>query len=192
MASPTTLRPRVEIKTDLERKLTQNEIEKILDAIPDIAGFDDETVASIRRINLEPIRLMLSKIEIFEEGIEDLKEGIITRLRIAKVRPGTNVGHSAAEAIMAPVTQLALNFFHIAGSAKNIAFGVARIEELINATENPKTEASSIFFKDQDLSIMDIVEKKQSEIVGITVEDVISDFMIEPPSILFEEGIPWW
>ena len=66
----------------------------------------------------------------------------------AQVHAGEMVGALSAQSIGEPTTQLTLNTFHSAGTAKaNATSGVPRIEELLSASPNPKRPGNTAYFQ---------------------------------------------
>ena len=95
--------------------------------------------------------------EILEEkrfnrrGVVVLMEKILLKYKQAIVHAGEMVGVIAGQSIGEPTTQLTLNTFHQAGSAKaNATQGVPRIEEILRLTKNPKNPSITIYLKDDD------------------------------------------
>ena len=82
--------------------------------------------------------------EIFDELIDEIKFKYLKSL----VHPGEMVGPLAAQSIGEPTTQLTLNTFHSAGTAKaNATQGVPRIQELLSVSRNPKNPSNVIYLK---------------------------------------------
>ena len=85
------------------------------------------------------------------------------------------VGMIAAQSIGEPTTQMTLNTFHFAGvsSKSAVTRGVARIEELLSLTENPKNPSLTIALRESDkfdreksIRIMNQIEHtKLSEVI---------------------------
>ena len=77
----------------------------------------------------------------------ELMSDIEFRYMKAHVHAGEMVGALAAQSIGEPTTQLTLNTFHSAGTAKaNATSGVPRIEELLSASPNPKRPGNTVYF----------------------------------------------
>ena len=80
--------------------------------------------------------------DMFDELMRDIRYRYIKSL----VHPGEMVGALAAQSIGEPTTQLTLNTFHSAGTAKaNATSGVPRIEELLSASTNPKRPSNTVY-----------------------------------------------
>ena len=79
---------------------------------------------------------------LFDELMRDIYYRYIKSL----VHPGEMVGALAAQSIGEPTTQLTLNTFHSAGTAKaNATSGVPRIEELLSASPSPKRPSNTVY-----------------------------------------------
>jgi DNA-directed RNA polymerase II subunit RPB1 len=86
---------------------------------------------------------------LFDELMRDIRFRYIQ----AQVHPGEMVGALAAQSIGEPTTQLTLNTFHSAGTAKaNATSGVPRIEELLSASSNPKRPSNTIYLQNPSMS----------------------------------------
>jgi DNA-directed RNA polymerase II subunit RPB1 len=82
--------------------------------------------------------------ELFDELMNDIRFRYIK----AQVHPGEMVGALAAQSIGEPTTQLTLNTFHSAGTAKaNATSGVPRIEELLAASPKPKRPSNVVYLR---------------------------------------------
>jgi DNA-directed RNA polymerase II subunit RPB1 len=83
----------------------------------------------------------LSK-DLFDELMRDIRFRYIK----AQIHSGEMVGALAAQSIGEPTTQLTLNTFHSAGTAKaNATSGVPRIDELLSASSNPKRPSNTVY-----------------------------------------------
>jgi hypothetical protein len=178
------------IDPNMPRKLTDNEIKYILEVIPEIKSASQDVSAYNRASLIKTMEEMLREIIITPLAIEDLRVEILRQYIEALIAPGTVVGVSAAEALGQQITQGALNSFHQSGSSKNVTYGVSRLRELINASSELKTTSCSIFFKNQNLSVDDIILKARPELTEITVSDLVKGNPdIESTSHMEE---PWW
>ena len=80
---------------------------------------------------------------LFDELMADIRFRYVK----AMVHAGEMVGALSAQSIGEPTTQLTLNTFHSAGTAKaNATSGVPRIEELLSASPNPKRPGNTAYF----------------------------------------------
>ena len=111
----------------------------------------------------------------FDEILRDIRFKYLK----SKVHPGEMVGTLGAQSIGEPTTQLTLNTFHSAGTAKaNATAGVPRIIELLSASHNPKNPMNTI---DLDTSIaVSQVEaiSKMKEIQKTTLRDITKSVRI--------------
>jgi len=93
---------------------------------------------------------------------------------------GEMVGTLAAQSLGEPVTQMTLDTFHHAGiSSKNVSMGVPRFEELINASDKPKTPNCSIIFNGTGPGEIDKAVEISFKIVHLIIRNLVSDSSIE-------------
>ena len=110
--------------------------------------------------------------ELFDEMIRDIRFRYIQ----AKVHAGEMVGALAAQSIGEPTTQLTLNTFHSAGTAKaNATSGVPRIEELLSASPNQKRPSNTIYLHNAS---QDDAISKMKEIQRTTLRDIAKSVRI--------------
>lgn len=175
---------------NIPRPLTKEEIADILSVVPDIKSASDDVGEYNHESMLETLKEQLSEIVVTPLGIEDMKSEFQRQFNDALIAPGTVVGVTAAEALGQPITQMALNSFHKSGSSKNVTYGVDRIRELINASKELKTTSCSIFFKNQHLTVDDVILKVRPDITEIGVSNLVKGIPdIETGDQLVE---PWW
>ena len=109
---------------------------------------------------------------LFDELMRDIRFRYIQ----AQVHAGEMVGALAAQSIGEPTTQLTLNTFHSAGTAKaNATSGVPRIEELLSASSNPKRPSNTIYLTDASMSS---AIDKMKEIQKTTLRDIAKSVRI--------------
>ena len=74
---------------------------------------------------------------------------VVLQYKRAAVNPGEMVGIIAAQSIGEPTTQLTLNTFHFAGvaSKSTVTRGMARVEEILTLSPNPKNPSMTVFLK---------------------------------------------
>lgn len=199
---------------NIPRKLTQEEIVSILNAVPAPIG-DVDITTSIWHSMLFKLSKQLEVYKITPKAIPQLREKIKRQAFAARQTPNTMVGAQAAAAMGATVTQMTLNTFHKAGSATNVTSGIERTGELLNVKKDPKSASNTIFFEskipfdmaknmllsrepvsDSDISkigwsFSEVLNKRQV-IVGITVDMLLlSDPEIDTYSNLMNDT-PWW
>ena len=169
-------------------KLSQEQIEDILSAIPIVMSATNVSSETARNSMLRALAAQLGDIELTPLGIPEMKEQIQTKFHRSLIEPGTVVGIRAAEALGGPITQMALKTFHFSGSSKNISAGVDAIRELLNVTKERKRENMTIRFKDQHLDHDQIIER-QADIVGLMVSEILDDHTVDLVDALERY---WW
>lgn len=172
------------------RPLTEEEINDILNVIPQIKSASTYVAMYNRDSMLKTVREQLKEIVVTPLGIDDVKEEVLRQYNESLIKPGSVVGVTAAEALGQPITQMALNAFHQSGSSKNVSYGVDRIRELINASKELKNNSCSIFFKNQNMSFDDIITKVRPAITEIGVSDIVKGTPDIESTDTMEE--PWW
>jgi DNA-directed RNA polymerase II subunit RPB1 len=120
------------------------------------------------------IKMRLS-VEMFDELMTDISYRYIK----SRVDPGEMVGTLAAQSIGEPTTQLTLNTFHSAGTAKaNATAGVPRIVELLSASHNPKSP-SNVVYLDTSISGSRVSAiSKMKDIQKTTLRDITKSVRI--------------
>jgi len=118
---------------------------------------------------------------LFDELMRDIRYRYIK----SQTHAGEMVGALAAQSIGEPTTQLTLNTFHSAGTAKaNATSGVPRIEELLSASANPKRPGNTVYLLPEISSDQDTTISKMKEIQRTTLRDITKSVRIyyDPPS----------
>jgi DNA-directed RNA polymerase II subunit RPB1 len=111
--------------------------------------------------------------DMFDELVRDIRFRYIK----SQVHSGEMVGALAAQSIGEPTTQLTLNTFHSAGTAKaNATSGVPRIEELLSASPNPKRPSNTLYLVSAT-SQNDAINKMK-EIQKTTLRDITKSVRI--------------
>jgi len=112
---------------------------------------------------------------LFDELMRDIRFRYIQ----SQVHAGEMVGALAAQSIGEPTTQLTLNTFHSAGTAKaNATSGVPRIEELLSASSNPKRPSNTVYLEPQLMESQDAAVVKMKEIQKTTLRDITNSVRI--------------
>ena len=112
---------------------------------------------------------------LFDELMRDIRFRYIK----SQVHAGEMVGALAAQSIGEPTTQLTLNTFHSAGTAKaNATSGVPRIEELLSASPNPKRPSNTIYMLPERATAQNEAIAKMKEIQKTTMRDVTKSVRI--------------
>ena len=121
--------------SDKKRKLTDAEIDSMVDFILPNPMIPPETSQSINKITKDSIRNQLRNQLVYPEIIADLKSEIRRHYFDSQIQVGESVGILAAQSIGERNTQSTLNTFHKCGQAeKQVTQGVPRFQELLNAT----------------------------------------------------------
>lgn len=169
----------------MTRKLTDNEIENIIDFIKPRHGIPKETANSICEHNKERFRKQLRNQLVIPDIIPLLKKELSLSYRNSLIQPGEAVGVICAQSIGEKNTQTALNTFHKAGqSEKTMTEGVPRFQELLNATRNQKMVNHKIFFNKGTDTIKNIRSVVSNKITGLTLNDItvsVQSFPNETP-----------
>ena len=120
------------------------------------------------------IAMRLSK-ESFDEILREIQFKYIK----ASVHAGEMVGTLSAQSIGEPTTQLTLNTFHSAGTAKaNATQGVPRIVELLSVSRNPKNPGNVVYLDTSISGELDNAISKMREIQKTTVRDITKSVRI--------------
>lgn len=161
------------------RLLTEYEIEDILSFVKVYSDIPYVIKKSLESNHKKILRDMLITHKIYPEIIPELKIQLREQFNDSIIQPGESVGVIAAQSIGEKQTQLTLNTFHTAGSGeKSVTTGVPRIEELLNATKNPKTRCCTIWTKKKHNSINEIRNEVNHQIKEITFEDITLSYNI--------------
>lgn len=104
------------------------------------------------------------------------------------IAPGTPTGIADAEAVGSKSTQMTLNTFHASGSSKSVSFGIDGVRDMIFARKQRKNESCTIYFRNTMLTFADVIYMR-ANLVGSTVKDFISSYLIDKPNRLSKY---WW
>jgi DNA-directed RNA polymerase beta' subunit len=156
-----------------KRYLTQKEIENILDFLKPSRGIPLEASLSVIKLNKKLFREQLVSQEIYPSLIPKLKENIKTQYYQSLIQAGENIGIIGAQGIGEKQTQKTLNTFHQAGkSDKTVTVGVPRVEELLNATREPKSVNCIVKMKDYHNSISELRNTIGCQVLEIKLEKI--------------------
>jgi DNA-directed RNA polymerase II subunit RPB1 len=163
------------VKTNLTPEYVVDEIFKLCNE-PYIVH--NQLFHILLRFNLAPKKSIIvhrfSK-ELFDELIRDIRYKYIC----ARVHPGEMVGALAAQSIGEPATQLTLNTFHTAGTARaNATQGVPRIQELLSVSHNPKHPSNKIYLTPDTDATQDRAIKVMKDIQKTTLRDITKSVRI--------------
>jgi DNA-directed RNA polymerase II subunit RPB1 len=160
-------------KTDLTPQYVAAAITRFVKEFPNNRNFH-----ILLRFYLAPKKSIV--IHRFSQAIfDELMRDIRFRYIQSQVHAGEMVGALAAQSIGEPTTQLTLNTFHSAGTAKaNATSGVPRIEELLSASSNPKRPSNTVYLLPEVMESQDAAVAKMKEIQKTTLRDVVKSIRI--------------
>lgn len=156
-----------------KRKLTQAEIDSIVEVIPRVSAASQEVAEHNHREIKHRIALQLSEVLIVPSQIDKLRTLIYNRCLRAASEPGDTVGLQAAEAIGAPVTQATLNSFHHSGSTDVGGSGLQIFSELLSLSSNRKNPRVEIHFKNNRISYRDAVNLSRA-FVAVSLRSLLT------------------
>ena len=162
---------------DKPRKLTEEEINYIIDDFPDDNVLNNEAKQIARNGVIYSIENELKKIEISPKDLDELKKLIIQQHTNSLVVPATAVGTTAAEAVGSTMTQSTLNTFHSSGSVRSVSFGIDTMRDILFARKTPKNVFCTVYYKNKLLTLEEVLETK-SYIVGNLFSNFIVDYKI--------------
>jgi DNA-directed RNA polymerase II subunit RPB1 len=160
-------------KTDLTPQYVVAAISRFVKEFPNNRNFH-----ILLRYSLAPKKSIL--VHRFTQALfDELMRDIRFRYIQAQVHAGEMVGALAAQSIGEPTTQLTLNTFHSAGTAKaNATSGVPRIEELLSASSNPKRPSNTVYLLPELMESQDAAVAKMKEIQKTTLRDIVNSVRI--------------
>jgi hypothetical protein len=177
------------IKMSKQRCLTEYEIESILSFITPQKCIPAETSESVVTTNKNRLRHQLIGQLIYPEMIPQLKNMIEKQYNDSIVQPGESVGVISAQSIGEKQTQTTLNTFHHAGAGdKTVTTGVPRVEELLNATKDPRSVNCIVYTKKNHDSLAELRKTIGSEVVEITFSKITKEYKIE----MDKKPEPWY
>ena len=157
-------------KTDLTPQAVTGAISRFIKEFP-----DNKVFHCLLRYYLAPKKAIVVH-RLSQALFDELMRDIRFRYIQAQVHAGEMVGALAAQSIGEPTTQLTLNTFHSAGTAKaNATSGVPRIEELLSASSNPKRPSNTIYLTNPTMSS---AIDKMKEIQKTTLRDIAKSVKI--------------
>jgi hypothetical protein len=185
---------------DTPRRLTEEEIERVLEAIPYPNAITRKHSEFARNQILQVIRSDLMAIELAPSGLDELIDRIVNQFEESRVKPGSMVGFAAAEAPSNRFTQDNLSAVHKAGQAgmRGTGGAVARIADLISKQQSKNAsdyDACTIFFTDIQTQ-HSIMHNKRPEMVLVTISALLQveqPFIIEYHNVIFpDKKLPPW
>ena len=176
------------------RKLTNNEIEEIVNNLPEINSNIIEVKENITNQFRKLIRYQLEEIEIVPIGIKDLKTAIYNKFLTSFSEIGAAVGLMASESFGEPITQGTLNSHRNAGGLKEDIRGVDIFLSLVQASKNPKAISTNIVFKNKHLDsdqIFDLRKNISESSIGSLLKDS-NDSVVQDLYTSIIEETQWW
>jgi DNA-directed RNA polymerase beta' subunit len=162
-----------------KRLLKDYEIESIIAFIEPQQMIPIETAISIVNANKNELRKQLVTQMIYPEQIPKLKEMIEKQWNSSQVQAGESVGVIGAQSIGERQTQSTLNTFHKAGSGEKTATtGVPRVEEMLNATKDPKSVNCTVFTKYNHKTISELRETIGHKVVEMSFAKISKSYSI--------------
>ena len=160
-------------KTDLTPQYVVGAITRFVKEFPNNRNFH-----ILLRFYLAPKKSIV--VHRFSQSVfDELMRDIRFRYIQAQVHAGEMVGALAAQSIGEPTTQLTLNTFHSAGTAKaNATSGVPRIEELLSASSNPKRPSNTVYLLPGVMDSQDAAVAKMKEIQKTTLRNIVKSIRI--------------
>jgi hypothetical protein len=125
----------------------------------------------IRRFSLE-LRKLRSNITFTDEIVSLIEQKCREMFLKAITQPGTPIGMITAEAIMAPMTQNALNSFHHTGTEKGAVTGLSASNEIVNASPERKDPYIIAHFLNKNYGF-DEIYNLTPQIVGLSVNSLL-------------------
>jgi len=129
--------------------LTSEQIQSVLDDLPDPPGVGKTAIAISRKHTTERLRTILKEIKLVPVAgaFEEFKEELLKSFYFSLIEPGTAVGVTAGVSLGAPVTQLSLNSFHFAGTQSGVAMAFQKIRDLLTGSKMNRNPTMKIFLK---------------------------------------------
>jgi len=162
-----------------KRLLTKEEINDILTIIEIQKGIPLETAKSVVDFYKDLIINQLKDQMIYPSLIPELKKEIERQYHTSKIQSGESVGIISGQSIGEKGTQNTLNTFHFTGQdQKLVTAGVPRVEELLNATKDPKNVNCVVYLPKKFDSIQAIRDLVGNDIVELNLQKLSKSFEI--------------
>jgi DNA-directed RNA polymerase II subunit RPB1 len=162
------------VKTDLTPEYIVLELNKLFQMQFIV---DNKLFHCLVRYYLAPKKSILQyrfTVKLFDELLKEIK----FKYKKALIHPGEMVGPLAAQSIGEPTTQLTLNTFHTAGTAKaNATQGLPRIQELLSVSPNIKNPSNIIYLKGE-ITEQQNAHSAMKEIQKTTLRDITKSVRI--------------
>jgi len=116
----------------------------------------------------------LKTIKIYPNLINKLKNQIEKNYYSSMIQPGEAVGIIAGQSIGMQGTQLSLDSFHTSGSENTaLTTGIPRLQELLNATKEPKNISCKLFLKKKFKNLIELRRNISKYILKINISSLI-------------------
>jgi len=157
------------VKTDLTPRYVVDEIAKLCESR---TIRHNKLFHILLRFYLSPKKVLVG-LRLTRELFDEMLKEIAFKYTKSIVHAGEMVGTLGAQSIGEPTTQLTLNTFHSAGTAKaNATKGVPRIVELLSVSHNPKNPSNTIYLDPSIAGSQDSAIYKAKEIQKTTLRDI--------------------
>ena len=163
----------------MKRHLTETEIKDILCFIKPQQGIPSDTANSVAKKNTQDLYNQLKHQLVYPSIIPEIKKKIEYHYMTSLIQPGESVGVISAQSIGEKQTQTTLNTFHKAGSGNELTTtGVPRIEELLNASKEPKNQSCCVYMKKKYDSIKDMRDEIKFSMVELTLKKITTKYSV--------------
>jgi DNA-directed RNA polymerase II subunit RPB1 len=163
------------VKTDLTPRYVVDELTKLCDSK---TVRHNKLFQILLRFYLSPKKSIVD-LRLTRDLFDELLKEIAFKYTKSVVHAGEMVGTLGAQSIGEPTTQLTLNTFHSAGTAKaNATAGVPRIIELLSVSHNPKNPSNTVYLDPSIAGSQDSAIYKAKEIQKTTLRDITKSVRI--------------
>ncbi len=146
---------------DKPRHLTSEEINSILDKLPETFGVNDQENENIREAIQTHLREILTHKKVAPSRINAVANEMVKFHVESRINPGSTVGTHCSESVSQPCFQATMNAFHNAGQSKAGMGGINEFEELFYAKKTRKVELCTIHYKNKQLSYEEVLDTKK-------------------------------
>lgn len=179
------------MEPQIPRKLTQQEIQDILNSVPKVRGYFPKTADSVNQNIFRELRYQLENIELVPKAIPELKERIRYDFYSSRIPVGERVGALASTVMGRMSVQLEFDAKRNNGVAQTVS-PFDKIKNLLKAQKEPKDPVSYVFFKEPVSKVQILTEKRpqlqQTMLSDIVIRHEIMDTETEEP----ESEWPQW
>ena len=163
------------VKTDLTPRYVVDELNKLSE---NVIIRHNKLFQILLRFYLSPKKVIVN-MRLSRDLFDELLKEIVFKYVKSTVHAGEMVGTLGAQSIGEPTTQLTLNTFHSAGTAKaNATQGVPRIIELLSVSHNPKNPSNTVYLDPSIAGSQDSAIYKAKEIQKTTLRDITKSVRI--------------